>query len=350
MLDVKPWEEGPDEGYWRTLLGESTLASKDENPSGDAAPPTEPPTPSGWQIAETSYAQGATLELRVVGHNRGGLLVDLGDVRGFVPASQLVSFPRQAQEETRMQELARYVGTALRLKVIEFDRAHNRLILSERVANPPISRAEQLLATIEPQQTRRGVVRNVTNFGAFVDLGGVEGLIHVSELSWQYVAHPSEVLTPGQTVDVYVMDVDREQKRIACSLKRLKPNPWAQVAEKLHPGDWVNGVVTSVVGFGAFVRVADGVEGLVHVSELEGNFVHPREVVQEGQSVQVRVMEIDPNQQRMKLSMRRADAKGNGADSSAANNEARKTNVSSRKIPPAPPIDPGYWESLVKTG
>jgi small subunit ribosomal protein S1 len=338
MEENKPWEESPDENYWDVLLKAKPMSTPvEEN--------TAPSTSIGWTRAEASYAQGETLELRVVGYNRGGLLVDLGDVRGFVPASQLSTFPRQVSEEERTQALARYVGTTMRVKVIEFERARNRLILSERVANPPPSRAEQILAAIEPGQTRHGVVRNVTDFGAFVDLGGVEGLIHVSELSWQYVAHPRQVLQPGQEVDVYVMELNREQKRIACSLKRLIANPWTELTTKLKPGDWTDGTVTSVVAFGAFVRLAAGVEGLLHVSELtSGNAQHPRDVVQEGQAVRVRVLEIDAAQQRMKLSLRQPNARGNGAEPSASSPRA------AFQIPPPPELDSGYWDSLVKSG
>jgi small subunit ribosomal protein S1 len=342
MDETKPWEESPDENYWGALLGANVTPEPTE---GTPAPPLASP---GWARAEASYAQGETLELRVVSHNRGGLLVDLGDVRGFVPASQLSAFPRLVSEEERAQALARYVGTTMRLKVIEFDRARNRLILSERIANPPPSRGEQLLAAIEPAQTRRGVVRNVTDFGAFVDLGGVEGLIHVSELSWQYVAHPRQVLQSGQEVDVYVMEVNREQKRIACSLKRLKPNPWADLADKLKPGDWTTGTVTSVVTFGAFVRLAEGVEGLLHVSELTGGSAHaqnPHDVVQEGQPVRVRVLEIDAAQQRMKLSLRQPNARSNAAQPAASNQS-----LAHKVPPPPPPLDPGYWDNLVKSG
>ncbi len=385
MAVVKPWEEVPDDGYWRALLGGTAgqpsgrgedaspspsapsvpLAS---NPVGNAADvvsadaPTRPVAAS-WALAEKSYAQGETLELRVVGYNRGGLLVDLGEVRGFVPASQLIAFLRHMQEDERMEELARYMNTLLRLKVIEFDRAHNRVILSERVANSPISRAEQVLATLEPHQTRKGTIRNVTDFGAFVDLGGVEGLIHVSEFSWQHVAHPRDLLTPGQAVQVYIMDVNREQKRIACSLKRLTPNPWAEIAEKVHPGDQIEGVITNVVTFGAFVRVAEYIEGLIHISELaEGSFLHPRDVVQEGQTVRARVLSIDPVRQRIALSLRNGLAHAAGSPESAdfaqspsgavVPNTApasARSRVSYEEAPPPPP-DPGYWESLAQSG
>lgn len=342
MTEAKHWEEQPDEGYWQLVLGGTS-----STPPAQSTQVTEnaPPAASGWVRAESSYAQGETLDLRVIGYNRGGLLVDLGDVRGFVPASQLSNLPRQLADDERIQALARYVDTTLKLKVIEFDRARNRLILSERIVNPPVSRAEQLFAEIQPNEIRQGTVRNITNFGAFVDLGGVEGLIHVSELSWQYVSHPNQILSPGQQIDVFIMEVNREQKRIACSLKRLKPNPWADIATKVKPGDWVSGVVTSVVAFGAFVRIAEGVEGLLHISELAGrDFTHPRDLLQEGQTVQVRVMELEPSQQRMKLSLRPIAERGNGSDP-ARNSQWIE---SWDNVPPPPENDDAYWESLIK--
>ena len=376
MTVVKPWEEVPDDGYWLALLGKKTerppeqhIASVKPAPLASTAPkngnenrneaaiPSASPSLSGggWALAEKSYTQGDTLELRVVGYNRGGVLVDLGEIHGFVPASQLSAFPRRVQEDERMQELARYVNTSLHLKVIEFDRLRNRLILSERIANPAAPRADQVLGSIEPQQTRKGVIRNITDFGAFVDLGGVEGLIHVSELSWQHIAHPRDVLTPGQEVQVYIMDVDREQKRIACSIKRLIPNPWAQIAEKLHPGDWVDGPITNVVEFGAFVRVAGGVEGLIHISELaEGSFLHPRDVVHEGQMVHVRVINIDSSRQRIGLSLR-ASASPKPSRSEIPTHSQFKIQAKPKITydtppPPPPPPDAGYWESLAQSG
>ncbi|MBI5032815.1 MAG: S1 RNA-binding domain-containing protein [Chloroflexi bacterium] len=339
MAEGKPWEESPDEEYWQNALKDKP--SVDASAKSEDAPAVPPPV-SGWTRAEASYTQGETLELCVIGYNRGGLIVDLGDVRGFVPASQLSSFPRQPTEEERTQALAQYIDKKLMLKVIEFDRTRNRLILSERVVNPPVPRAEQLLAAIQPNEVRSGIVRNVTNFGAFIDLGGVEGLIHVSELSWQYVAHPKDVLTPGQSVDVFVIEVNREQKRIACSLKRLKPNPWEEIAAKVKPGDWISGAITSIVPFGAFVRVADGVEGLLHISELPSNDL--LQSMQDGQTVEVRVMEIEPSQQRMRLSMRKPNERKN-----EASNGKGERPTSRRNIPPPPPTDDAYWESLIET-
>lgn len=301
-----------------------------ENEPGPLAQPKQ----SGWDLAHSSYAGGQTLELNVVGYNRGGLLVDLGDVRGFVPASQLVSFPRRGTEEERMTELAHYVGRSLRLKVIELDRHYNRLILSERIAKLPVSRSEQLLSSIQPGQTLSGTIRNVTDFGAFVDLGGVEGLIHVSEMSWQRVAHPRDVCTAGAAVRVYVIDINREQRRIGLSLKRLGPDPWALAAEHYKPGDLVEAVITNVVSFGAFARLPEGIEGLIHTSELaEGNFLHPRDVVREGATVTVRVINVDPTRQRIGLTLRKSD-------------EGRPVNAPPLAGPPE--YDDAYWASLAQ--
>lgn len=308
-------------------------------PSETLPPPESPsPTPiaeskpSGWDTARASYADGRVLELNVVGYNRGGLLVDLGDVRGFVPASQLISFPRRTTEEERMAEMAHYVGKTLNLKVIELDRQHNRLILSERIAKMPISRTEQLLGSIKPGQALTGTIRNVTDFGAFVDLGGVEGLIHVSEMSWQRVAHPRDVCSAGATVHVYVIDVNKEQRRIGLSMKRLMPDPWALAAQHYKPGDIVSAVITNVVSFGAFARLPEGIEGLIHTSELaEGNFLHPRDVVRENDVVQVRVMNVDPARQRIGLTLRLTD---------------RSRVPASAPLAGPPENDDGYWNSL----
>ena len=323
MEQPRSQPQNSDDGYWQSLLGQNS----------SSAPPETPPASqfeSGWTLGEKSYHQGETLELTVVGYNRGGLLVDVGDMRGFVPASQLSTLPHAVSDQVRMQELAAYVGKTLRLKAIECSRETNRLVFSERVANPPVTRVDQLMTTIEQGQTYTGTIRNVTDFGAFIDLGGVEGLVHISELSWKHVQHPRDVVMPGQQVQVMVIDVDRNQKRIACSLKRLTQNPWVLVAEKLKPGDWVDGSITNIVSFGAFVRLAEGVEGLIHVSELaDGTFLDPHTVVNEGQPVHARVMSIDPMRKRISLSLR-ADSTDHAAKGDA--------------MPPAP--DAGYWQSI----
>lgn len=305
-----------------------------------SVPPPFTPSPSsndkvGWDLAQASYGNGRVLDLPVIGNNRGGLLVDLGGLRGFVPTSQLASFPHRVSEEERAAELGRYQGRTLKLKVIELDRLHNRLILSERVAHLPTSRVEQTLEALQAGQTRRGVIRNVTAFGAFVDLGGVEGLIHVSEMSWQRVNHPSDVCRAGDSIEVMIMEVNRDQRRVALSLKRLCPDPWSLVAKNYKPGDVVQAQITNVMPFGAFAKLPEGVEGLVHTSELaEGNFLHPRDVVSEGQVVRVRIMNVDAARQRIGLSLR-------------LNAEGPHRTVQNSGEPPPPP-DAGYWESLAR--
>jgi small subunit ribosomal protein S1 len=326
MAPVSIEEPHQDEGYWQSLLSTSSSGAGPQ----PAAPAPITPNEGGWSLGERSYHQGETLELTVVGYNRGGLLVDLGEVRGFVPASQLIALPRSNTDQERMQELANYVGKSLRLKAIECNREANRLVFSERVANPPVSRVDQIINTIEQGGNYTGTIRNVTDFGAFIDLGGVEGLVHISELSWKHVKHPRDVVTPGQQIQVMVIDIDRSQKRIACSVKRLTPNPWAVVADRIKPGDWVEGTVTNIVSFGAFVRLADGVEGLIHVSELaSGSFLDPHTVVREGQEVRARVMNVDPMRKRISLSLRDENARAIQDDNA---------------MPPEP--DAGYWQSI----
>jgi small subunit ribosomal protein S1 len=217
-----------------------------------------------------------------------------------------VDFPAQLPEEERKAALARKVGARLRLKVIEFDPGKGRVVFSERAAQAGPGSRQNVLQRLQPGDVVRGVVTNVCDFGAFVDLGGLEGLIHVSEVSWNRVAHPRDALCCNQEVDVSVISVDREQGRVALSLKRLRPDPWATVEQRYAAGQIVEGTVTNVVNFGAFVCLEDGLEGLIHVSELaDGNFLHPRSVVSEGERVRVRIVSMDGAGRRLALSLRR---------------------------------------------
>jgi small subunit ribosomal protein S1 len=261
-----------------------------------------------WRRAQTVYEDDQAVDLVVVGYNRGGLLVEWGALRGFVPASQLVDFPAVAEGPTRRGELAARVGQHLRLRVIELDHEHNRLILSERAAQVQAGTRANILDRLRKGETSVGRVTNLCDFGAFIDLGGVEGLIHISELSWGRVGHPRDVLGRGDLVRVYVMDVNRDQGRVALSLKRLQPDPWATVEQRYYVGQIIEGVITNVVDFGAFARIEEGLEGLIHVSELaEGNFLHPRNVVKEGEYIRARVLNIDGGSRRLGLSLRTAE-------------------------------------------
>lgn len=309
----------PDESYWEALLHEDDGAADGgtyAHPQGawddpvlaaEAARVRGPAsTRADWEQVQRVFRDDTTVELRVVGYNRGGLLVEWNSLRGFVPASQLVDQTSGTDTQDRRQALSARVGQLIRVRVIEMEPAQNRLILSERAAQVVPGTRATILNTMQPGDVCSGRVTNLCDFGVFVDLGGVEGLVHISELSWGRVGHPSDVLKIGQTVRVYVMHVDRLQERVALSIKRLHPDPWQTVEQQYQVGQLVEGVVTNVVDFGAFVCIQEGLEGLIHVSELaEGHFLHPRNVVQEGQVVRARILNIDGRGRRLGLSLRR---------------------------------------------
>jgi small subunit ribosomal protein S1 len=263
-----------------------------------------------WRSLQKLFETGEIFEGTVTGYNKGGLIVQLGQVRGFVPTSQLVSPSRWDEERTltREERRAKMVGKQLMFKIIELDRQRNRLILSERAANRVWRREqkEQLLAALKEGDICHGRVSSLCDFGAFVDLGGADGLIHLSEISWGRVSHSREVLQVGDEVDVYVMNVNREKRRIGLSLKRLQPDPWSQAGEKYSEGQLVEGTITKLTEFGAFARLkGDDIEGLVHVSELSNDRIaHPKEVVKEGDTLTLRIIRLDPDRRRMALSLK----------------------------------------------
>lgn len=232
---------------------------------------------------------------------KGGLLVDVMDIRGFVPASLL--------ERGYVGDLEKYVGKPLRLRVIDFDRNRGKVVLSQKaiLQEEYIQAQKELWNTIQPGEIRKGIVRHLTNFGAFVDLGGVDGLLHISELSWGRVKHPSEVVQEGDEVDVYVLSVDKENKRISLSLKQAQPNPWDTVDERFNVGQIITGTIVRLVSFGAFVEIEPGVEGLVHISRLADHRVgKPEDVVAVGQEVKVKILDINKEERRISLSLRDA--------------------------------------------
>jgi small subunit ribosomal protein S1 len=262
-------------------------------------------TTEDWQEITRIMQADEIVELKVVGYNRGGLLVEWRSLRGFVPASQLMLFTTDTRDEVRRTALLERVGLTLQLRVIELDVAKNRLIFSERAARVKSGTRAEVLNTLQPGDSTIGVVTNLCDFGTFVDLGGVEGLIHISELSWGRVGHPSDLLQRGQQIEVYVLEIDIPNARIALSLKRLHPDPWATVGERYRIGEIVEGLITNVVDFGAFACIETGLEGLIHFSELaEGHFLHPRNVVQEGETVKARILSIDGKARRLGLSLR----------------------------------------------
>ena len=259
-----------------------------------------------WRRLQQSFDSNEVIEAKVINYNKGGLLVNLDGVRGFVPSSQVSGISR-GPETQKQSDMAKMVGASMPLKVIEINRNRNRLILSERQAVQEVreGRKDELLTTLKEGDVRTGVVTSIADFGAFVDIGGADGLVHLSELSWSRVKHPSEVLKPGDKVRVYILSVDNDRKRIALSIKRTQSEPWSTVNERYQLGQVVEGTITQLAAFGAFARIEDGVEGLIHVSEMgDGRIQHPRDVVQEGDVVKARIIRIDPARKRMGLSMR----------------------------------------------
>ncbi len=261
-----------------------------------------------WAQAQELLASGEMWRGQVTATNRGGLLVRFGGIRGFVPASHVWALGNQRMPPDQHQDkLKAHVGQELTLKVIEVERNRRRLILSERLARGQLRRQkmEHLLNELTEGQVIRGTITRIVDFGAFVDLGGADGLIHLSELAWRRVQRPQEVVQEGDQVDVCVMQLDRERKRISLSLKRLQPSPWDLMDEAYTEGQLVSGVVTNVVKFGAFVLLGIGAEGLVHVSELaDPPPSDPREVVQPGEELVLRVLRIDSFRHRIALSLK----------------------------------------------
>jgi small subunit ribosomal protein S1 len=262
-----------------------------------------------WRIAQEQYERGDLLEAKVIDFNKGGLIVDLDGIRGFVPISQILNLKREdtADSAETNAKLQAMVGRELQLKIIEINRNRNRLILSERLAVQEwrTKRREELLNELQVGEVRKGTVSNLANFGAFVDLGGADGLVHISQLAWSRVNHPSEVLHVGQEVEVQVLGVDKEKKKIALSIKRAEVDPWTTVEQRYQVNQLVKGVVTKIAPFGAFARIEDGVEGLIHLSELLPG-QDPKTALHEGQELTLRILRIESERRRLGLSLRQA--------------------------------------------
>ena len=282
-------------------------------PPAQAEPPATL-TQADWTKAMQVYKDDQIVTLTVTSYNRGGLLVESSHLQGFVPYSHLVDMTCQSEQE-RDRFLSEYVGRDLRLKVIECVPDEGRIVFSERAARADAGRRPQLFSSLKVGDVTLGEVTNVTDFGVFVDLGGVEGLIHISELSWGRVVHPSNILKLGQKIEVQVLSILLERCRIALSLKRLKPNPWETISQRYAVNDVVPAVITSVVSFGVFARLEEGLEGLVHISEMEPEGIVVKDTFIEGQCIDVRILHIEPQHQRLGLSLK---LNGNQTDAFSA--------------------------------
>jgi small subunit ribosomal protein S1 len=254
-----------------------------------------------WRRIEAANESGEPVEGTVIEVVKGGLIIDLG-VRGFLPASLV--------DIRRVPNLDEYMGTKIETKVIELNRSRNNVVLSRRAVLEEERKEvrQQILDRLQPGLVVEGQISNIVDFGAFVDLDGIDGLIHISELSWSHVNHPSEILSIGDTVKVKVLDIDRDRQRISLGLKQTQEDPWARIVDTYNVGDELEGRVTKVVTFGAFVEILDGVEGLVHISELAPHHVEsPREIVHPGDEIRVRILEIDSDRRRLSLSAKRVE-------------------------------------------
>jgi len=269
-----------------------------------------------WSEAERLLESQDTLNSTVAGYNKGGLIVKLGHLRGFIPASQVsLSRRRRSEGETPDKRWGKMVGEPIVAKVIEVDRKRNRLILSERAAAREARKVlkEHLITELKPGEIRSGHVISLADFGAFVDIGGADGLVHLSEISWRRIAHPKDVLKVGQEVQVKVLGVDPERKRISLSMRELEPDPWQTIAQQFREGQLVEGQITKLTKFGAFASLkgmeAYEIEGLIHISEISDRRIeHPREALEEGQVVSLRVIKLDQARRRIGLSLKRVDS------------------------------------------
>ena len=269
-----------------------------------------------WRAMQEQFEAGVIIEAPVIDHNKGGLIVDCG-IRGFVPISQIVDFPRRPQNDQprdAAQEIAEklqpFVGRKLRLKILEVNRKANRLILSEKVAlyEERREKRDELFSSLQVGQKVKGTVRSIAPFGVFIDLGGIDGLVHKSELSWNKVNNPEAGYKIGDEVEAEVIDINHERGRISLSIRRLQPDPWHSTVADFKVGDVIDGTVTKLVNFGAFVRVRDGLEGLIHISELSHQRVaHPGDVVHEGQELKLKIISLDSERHRLGLSLKQAE-------------------------------------------
>ncbi len=306
-----------EDGWWESVLAEEqryvspvhhTAAPKTKDfPSAKKTEnqPVVEAVSINWEQVKDLYSNDRIVDVKVIGHNRGGLLVEGDGLSGFIPFSHLIELAGKESEFDREVSLETYVGKKLNVKVIECVPEDERIIFSERAALSEPGKRAEIFHNLEKGSQVTGTITNITDFGVFVDIGGVEGLIHISELSWGRVSHPKQIVSLGQEIKVQVLDISSERCRVALSLKQLTPNPWEHAEAEFGEGQIVSAVVTSVLSYGAFARLDAGVEGLIHASEMPlAPAQTPRDILADGQSLQVRVLHLDASHQRLGLSMR----------------------------------------------
>jgi small subunit ribosomal protein S1 len=294
-----------DEGWWASILADEEILEPDVQDSETRISLSTGALMVDWEKVTSVFDHDEIVELFVQGFNRGGLLVQGDSIQGFVPLSHLIESSNECDEEEKRAVLANYVGKTIKLKVIECEPSQERVVLSERAALAGEGSRKALFQTLKTGSIVNGIITNITDFGVFVDLGGVEGLIHVSELSWGRVQHPGEILSLGQPIKVLVLQVSEESARIALSLKRLFRNPWESLAEMYVIGDIVSATVTAITRFGVFARLDEGVEGLIHISSIQQASTHEDldSMFVTGQVVTVKILHIDIERRRLGLGL-----------------------------------------------
>lgn len=310
-----------DEGWWQAVLADEQRyappqpqhaamskpkpVSQERQSEKSAVVQTAEPTQADWEAIKTLYSNDRIVEMKVVGHNRGGLLVESEGLSGFVPFSHLIDLAGKEHDADREISLETYQGKMLSVKVIECIPEDGRVVFSERAALAEPGKRAEIFHNLTTGKRVQGTVTNITDFGVFVDLGGVEGLIHISELSWGRVSHPNQIVKLGEQIDIQVLDISAERCRVALSLKRMTRNPWERATADFPEGAVLSAIVTSVLSYGVFARIDAGVEGLIHASEMSLDAGQsPRDLFREGQDVQVRVLHVDPSHQRMGLTLK----------------------------------------------
>ncbi|OQY45253.1 MAG: hypothetical protein B6242_10940 [Anaerolineaceae bacterium 4572_78] len=291
-----------------------------------------------WEDAQKAFEASTRFQRQIIDSNKGGVIVNFGAVRGFVPGSQLASERSTGSNEYNPWQ--HLIGESAWLKIIEVDRKRNRLIMSERLAVDEMRQQQRddLLAELQEGQVRKGRVTRIVDYGAFVDIGGIEGLIHLSELAWTQVTNANEILKKGQKIEVYILNVDYDNQRLAFSYKRLQSEPWSTAEENYQAGQVVTGVITKLMDYGAFARIDNRIEGLIHISELsEKRINHPKDVVAEGNEIELRIISLEPSRKRMGLSVRQVaipdDTWDGNKDAEAPESETPESETSESETP-----------------
>jgi len=292
-----------DDAWWESILAEDEIPSNKKNSKASFGIKRSN-IDLNWEHAIEIFERDQIIIMNVINLNKGGLLVEQKDIHGFIPCSHLVDLSPNMNKEERDRSLTAYLGKKVRLKIIECLPAEGRLVFSERAAQTESGRRTELMENLQVGQSVCGVVTNITDFGVFVDLGGVEGLIHISELSWGRVDHPSKILTLGQKVNVIILEIQPDRCRVALSLKRLAPNPWIGVEEIYSENQIVPVEITSLTTYGAFARVDDCIEGLIHFSEIPlMDNEKIKDVLKPGDKIMVKILKVDISRQRLGLSL-----------------------------------------------